>query len=63
METIRCGKCNRKLAESDYKVLCIKCPRCGTMNVLKAKSLELERHRASPVKGTTDGKNKQTHDL
>ena len=36
MEEIRCGKCNKKLAEVDYRRLAIKCPRCGEMNHLKA---------------------------
>ncbi|WP_366143628.1 Com family DNA-binding transcriptional regulator [Zoogloea sp.] len=36
METIRCGKCNRKLGEGEYTRLNIKCPRCGTLNQLKA---------------------------
>ncbi|MES2237613.1 MAG: Com family DNA-binding transcriptional regulator [Pseudomonadota bacterium] len=36
METIRCGNCNRKLAEAEYSRLSIKCPRCGTLNHVKA---------------------------
>ncbi len=36
VEEIRCGKCNKKLAEADYRRLAIKCPRCGEMNHLKA---------------------------
>ncbi|QDQ27690.1 Com family DNA-binding transcriptional regulator [Chitinimonas arctica] len=36
METIRCGHCNRKLGEGRYTVLTIKCPRCGTLNTLRA---------------------------
>lgn len=36
MEEIRCKNCNKKLAEADYNRLEIKCPRCGTFNVLKA---------------------------
>ncbi|MEW5942522.1 MAG: Com family DNA-binding transcriptional regulator [Pseudomonadota bacterium] len=55
MQTIRCGKCNRKLAEAEFKHLAIMCPRCGTLNVVKAASLEPERHRASSRKETTDG--------
>ncbi|MDR2925981.1 MAG: Com family DNA-binding transcriptional regulator [Azoarcus sp.] len=38
METVRCGQCARKLAEADYRCLAIKCPRCGTLNMLKAAS-------------------------
>lgn len=36
VEEIRCTKCNKKLAEADYRQLAIKCPRCGTLNNLKA---------------------------
>ncbi|MBI5919028.1 MAG: Com family DNA-binding transcriptional regulator [Nitrosomonadales bacterium] len=36
METVRCGSCNRKLAEGEFTRLAIKCPRCGTMNQVKA---------------------------
>ncbi|MDR1350852.1 MAG: Com family DNA-binding transcriptional regulator [Zoogloeaceae bacterium] len=32
VEEIRCGGCNRKLAEADYLRLAIKCPRCKAMN-------------------------------
>ncbi|MDR1423490.1 MAG: Com family DNA-binding transcriptional regulator [Azoarcus sp.] len=32
MLEIRCGSCNRKLAEAEYIRLAIKCPRCGTLN-------------------------------
>lgn len=44
---IRCGHCQRKLATGRYLELQIKCPRCGTLNYLKAESLTPERHRAS----------------
>ena len=46
-EDIRCGQCQRKLAVGRYIEMEIKCPRCGTMNHLKATSLPPERHRAS----------------
>ncbi|MDR2507619.1 MAG: Com family DNA-binding transcriptional regulator [Candidatus Accumulibacter sp.] len=36
METIRCGQCNKKLAEAEYRRLAIKCPRCGALNQMKA---------------------------
>jgi phage FluMu protein Com len=52
METVRCGQCNRKLAEADYRHLAIKCPRCGTLNMLKAASRPPERHGASSRKET-----------
>ncbi|WP_244617524.1 Com family DNA-binding transcriptional regulator [Sulfurimicrobium lacus] len=33
---VRCGSCNRKLAEAEYIRLSIKCPRCGAINQMKA---------------------------
>jgi len=33
---IRCGACRRKLGEGVYTHLSIKCPRCGTINQLRA---------------------------
>lgn len=47
MQDIRCGHCNKKLGAGIYLHLQIKCPRCGGLNILKAASLEPERHRAS----------------
>jgi phage FluMu protein Com len=35
-EDIRCGQCRRKLGVGIYAQLTIKCPRCGTMNHLRA---------------------------
>jgi phage FluMu protein Com len=35
-EDIRCGACSRKLAEGQYPHISIKCPRCGTVNHLRA---------------------------
>ncbi len=48
-QDIRCGQCQRKLATGLYIELQIKCPRCGTLNHLKAPSLSPERHRASEI--------------
>ncbi|MFZ5566654.1 MAG: Com family DNA-binding transcriptional regulator [Pseudomonadota bacterium] len=36
MQEIRCGHCRRKLAEARFERLKIKCPRCGTMNDVRA---------------------------
>ncbi|PUA16824.1 Com family DNA-binding transcriptional regulator [Glaciimonas sp. PCH181] len=36
MLDIRCGNCSRKLGEGEYITLTIKCPRCGTLNHLRA---------------------------
>lgn len=44
MEEIRCGACRRKLAAGDFTCLHIKCPRCGTMNVLRATSPRPNAH-------------------
>ena len=45
MQGIRCGRCNKKLAEADdYTRLNIVCPRCRAMNQLSATSAMQERH-------------------
>jgi phage FluMu protein Com len=41
MQDIRCGTCSRKLGEGEYIALTIKCPRCKTMNNLRATSSAL----------------------
>ncbi|QBP09867.1 Com family DNA-binding transcriptional regulator [Cupriavidus metallidurans] len=50
MREIRCGACNRKLGEGDYSRLAIKCPRCKTMNFLRAERPEPAGRRASDSK-------------
>lgn len=55
MEEIRCGVCRKKLGEGIFAHLVIKCPRCGALNHLRAKSPEPERHRASNPEGTLNG--------
>ncbi|WP_132257539.1 Com family DNA-binding transcriptional regulator [Paucimonas lemoignei] len=62
MQEIRCGNCNKKLGAGEYQRLQIKCPRCGTMNHLKAESLENERPGAS-VNGAIHGQSKPDHPL
>lgn len=52
METVRCGNCSKMLAKADFVQIEIKCPRCGTLNYVKAKSLEPERPGASIRKET-----------
>ncbi len=42
-EEIRCGHCKRKLAEAVFEQIAIKCPRCGTLNHLRAASPTPER--------------------
>ncbi|MBX9268736.1 Com family DNA-binding transcriptional regulator [Chromobacterium violaceum] len=51
---IRCGQCGRKLASGRYIELTIKCPRCRTLNHLKAESLSPERPGASDTKANHD---------
>ncbi|MCL2076342.1 MAG: Com family DNA-binding transcriptional regulator [Betaproteobacteria bacterium] len=46
MKEIRCGQCNKKLAEAIFIELKIKCPRCGTFNSLSARSAVHERHQS-----------------
>ncbi|QXL84084.1 Com family DNA-binding transcriptional regulator [Comamonas sp. NLF-1-9] len=53
-DSIRCGACHRKLAEGQYLRLSIKCPRCGTINHLRATRPTPERHRASNPRRTSD---------
>ncbi|WP_072242817.1 MULTISPECIES: Com family DNA-binding transcriptional regulator [Gulbenkiania] len=55
MQDIRCGHCQRKLAEGRYIEITIKCPRCGTMNSLRAASPTPERRRA-PTPGENHGR-------
>lgn len=61
LEEIRCGQCARKLAAGAYTWLEIKCPRCGTLNVLRASTADRsspspapERPRASSKNGMKD---------
>ncbi|QDL53151.1 MULTISPECIES: Com family DNA-binding transcriptional regulator [Comamonadaceae] len=54
MEIVRCGRCQRKLAEAQYLRLEIKCPRCGTMNILRAERPTPERPGASNVESNYD---------
>jgi phage FluMu protein Com len=57
MEEVRCGNCNRKLALANYLKIEIKCPRCGTLNFLRATSPKQERHGAS---SSGDARGQQT---
>lgn len=43
LQEIRCGRCNKKLAEAIYSRLNIVCPRCRTLNQLSATSAVQER--------------------
>ncbi|MBK5408998.1 Com family DNA-binding transcriptional regulator [Pseudomonas sp. TH34] len=51
LKEIRCGNCNRLLARTGgFTELQIKCSRCGTLNHVKATSLE-----QSPLSDTNAG--------
>ncbi|PRA29267.1 Com family DNA-binding transcriptional regulator [Pseudomonas poae] len=42
LDEFRCGKCNRLLARTGgYTELQVKCSRCGTLNHVKAASLDI----------------------
>ena len=47
MQEIRCGGCNKLLGKGVFKIMSIKCPRCKTLNELRAVSPIPERQRAS----------------
>ncbi|WP_318646592.1 Com family DNA-binding transcriptional regulator [Pseudomonas sp. Pdm06] len=54
MQEIRCGECHRKLATvRSFTELQIKCPRCRTLNHLKAPSLLSECPEHLPTKEQT----------
>lgn len=57
MQDIRCGSCNKLLGKGTFDTVSIKCPRCKTLNTLRAMSPIQERHVA-PVKGEA---NEQTN--
>ncbi|MBF0284487.1 MAG: Com family DNA-binding transcriptional regulator [Magnetococcales bacterium] len=64
MEEVRCGKCGRLLGKAGgFTELEIKCPRCGTLNSIRAVSPSPERHGASLRKagdhGTGSGRSSQ----
>jgi len=46
MQEIRCGNCNRLLAKGEALNLSIKCPKCGTLNHVRAASPKREGRRA-----------------
>lgn len=57
MQDIRCGSCNKLLGKGKFDTVSIKCPRCKTLNTLRATSPIQERHVA-PLKEVT---NEQTN--
>jgi phage FluMu protein Com len=61
LKEIRCGQCQRKLAEGEYVRLNIKCPRCGALNVLRALSPTPERPGASLVESNNGKAQKRSN--
>ncbi|WP_090322581.1 Com family DNA-binding transcriptional regulator [Nitrosomonas oligotropha] len=57
MQEIRCGQCNKKLAEAVFIQLNIKCPRCGTLNRLSAGSALQEHPLSVDSRMTQNGRN------
>ncbi|OXS19881.1 Com family DNA-binding transcriptional regulator [Pseudomonas fluorescens] len=54
MQEIRCGHCGRKLAAvREFTELQIKCPRCRTLNHLKAESLLIPPSSAPSLQEAT----------
>ncbi|MFE1572299.1 Com family DNA-binding transcriptional regulator [Comamonas odontotermitis] len=61
MQEIRCGSCGRKLGEGIFQILSIKCPRCGTINSLRALSPTPERPGASDSMKANDATRSPSH--
>lgn len=59
MQDIRCGSCSRKLGVGEFTVLEIKCPRCKTLNHVRAASPSPERPGASKKEPTHHEGNKK----
>lgn len=56
MEEIRCGECDKLLAKGQVVDLTIKCPRCGTINHVRATSSDqkaAEPHTSEKQCGST----------
>ncbi len=58
---IRCGTCSKKLGDGIYKTLRIKCPRCKTMNFLRAESSTPEHHECQCRNITRENIQKRTN--
>ena len=54
MIEVRCGSCDRLLAMAAFNEIEMKCPRCKTLNRLKA----IEPHTQAPLSA---GKNEDNH--
>lgn len=50
MEEVRCGSCHKLLAKARYHRLQIKCPRCGTLNDMRA----TEPQTRTPLSGSNE---------
>ncbi|MDE1531701.1 Com family DNA-binding transcriptional regulator [Pseudomonas carnis] len=61
MQEIRCGHCQRKLAAvHGFIELQIKCPRCRTLNYLKAESLLTTPSSAPSLQEATCPRNRSS---
>lgn len=58
MREIRCAECNKLLGKGEALILSIKCPRCGTVNLLRAMSPDMEGQGASTSEDSDVGKRK-----
>jgi len=61
MDEIRCGACGKKLGDGIYQTLQIKCPRCRTLNFLRAQSPKPEHHECHCKSETRENLPKQRH--
>jgi phage FluMu protein Com len=55
MQELRCGACRKKLGAGIFIEIQIKCPRCKTMNYLRAERSTSARHERQEQR-TTRGK-------
>jgi phage FluMu protein Com len=61
MTEIRCGACGKKLGYGIYQTLQIKCPRCKTLNFLRAESTPPEHHECQCKRQTRENLSKGLH--
>lgn len=54
MKDVRCGACSKLLARAVFERVQIKCSRCSTLNDVRAKSPQPERHGAPCLEGVND---------
>nr|WP_184602948.1 Com family DNA-binding transcriptional regulator [Rhodanobacter sp. MP1X3] len=63
MQDVRCSRCAKLLARARvFDVIEIKCPRCGTINSLRAVSSPLPASQGAPNGNTHDAHDSSLHD-